>query len=92
MNQKGWLCFIKLCMATQDEKILTELFALLFTHEETASLETRCLIVQSLLINRDTQRHISEDLNVSIAKITRGSNELKRISPRLRKYLLEQLT
>jgi TrpR family trp operon transcriptional repressor len=63
----------------------------LFTAEERSSLETRCLIIKALLDQKRTQREISEDLNVSIAKITRGSNELKRISPKLREYLQDTL-
>lgn len=87
MNQKGWHCFLQLCLGLKDEKSLSELFDLLLTAEEKESLETRCLIVKELLGGEKTQRKISEDLKVSIAKITRGSNELKRISPRLKKYL-----
>lgn len=91
MNQKGWHYFLKLCLATRDEKILSELFDLFLTHEEKSSLETRCLIVKALLDQKKPQRQISEDFNVSIAKITRGSNELKRISPKLIQYLHDNL-
>ena len=41
-------------------------------------METRCLIIKALLEKKAPQRQIAEELNVSIAKITRGSNELKR--------------
>lgn len=88
MNHKGWRCFLELCLGAKDEETLSELFDLLLTPEEKSSLETRCLIVEALLDQKKTQRQISEDLQVSIAKITRGSNELKRISPKLRQYLL----
>lgn len=91
MSQKGWRSFLKLCHAATDEKMLSELFTLMFTAEERASLETRCLIVKELLEQRKAQRQISEDLQVSIAKITRGSNELKRISPKLKQFLQKQL-
>lgn len=91
MSPKGWRCFLELCTATQDEKVLSELFELLFTPEEKSDLETRCLIVKALLDQKKTQREISKDLNVSIAKITRGSNELKRISAKLTEYLRKTL-
>ena len=90
MNSKGWRCFLQLCMSAGNEKNLTELFNLLLTPEEKTSLETRCLIIQALLDQKKPQRQISEELNVSIAKITRGSNELKRISKRLKLYLEEK--
>ena len=88
MNEEGWRCFLNWCSATQDKALLTELFDCLLTPEEKESIETRCLIVQALLDQEKPQRQISEDLKVSIAKITRGSNQLKRISEKLKKYLL----
>ncbi len=91
MNEKGWQCFLKLCLSTQDEKMLSELLTLFLTPEEKNSIETRCLIVKALLDHKKTQRQISEDLNVSIAKITRGSNELKRIPLKLKQFLQEKL-
>jgi len=84
---RGWQYFLDLCHSTQDDTLLSELFDLLFTLEEKSSLETRCLIIKSLLEHKNLQRQISKELNVSIAKITRGSNELKRISNRLKTYL-----
>ena len=92
MNQDGWHYFLTLCMGTQDEKVLSELFELLFTPEEKTGMETRSLIIKELLQKQKSQRQISADLNVSIAKITRGSNELKRRSPQLLQYLQENLT
>lgn len=87
MNEAGWQCFLNWCSATQDKDLLTELFDCLLTPEEKESIETRCLIVQALLDQEKPQRQISEDLKVSIAKITRGSNQLKRISNKLKTYL-----
>lgn len=87
MNKKGWQCFLTILHSTHDEKMLSELLELLLTPEEKSSLETRCLIIQALLDNKKTQREISKDLAVSIAKITRGSNELKRISAKLKAHL-----
>ena len=91
MNPKGWRCFLDLCLVTKDEKMLSELFDLLLTHEEKSSIETRCLIVKALLDQKAPQRQISDTLNVSIAKITRGSNELKRISAKLKNHLKEYI-
>ena len=91
MSQNGWHIFLELCSSAKNEKILSELLTLFFTPEEQESLKTRCLIVQALLKQNKPQRQISEELKVSIAKITRGSNELKRISPELLAYLREYL-
>lgn len=89
MNSDGWRCFLNWCSGTQDHALLTELFDCLLTHEEKESIETRCLIVKALLDQKKTQRQISEELKVSIAKITRGSNQLKRNSQKLKDYLLK---
>ena len=59
------------------------LFDLFFTPEEKDNLALRYLIIQELLQDEKSQREMAKNLNVSIAKITRGSNELKRISPKL---------
>ena len=91
MNQMGWRYFLDLCLAAGDEQRLSELFDLLLKHEEKSGMETRCLIVKALLEQEKPQRQISDELHVSIAKITRGSNELKRISPQLKQYLQQRL-
>jgi TrpR family trp operon transcriptional repressor len=92
VNKDGWRYFLTLCMGTKNEAVLTELFELLFTPEEKTGMETRCLIVKNLLDKQKNQRQISADLNVSIAKITRGSNELKKRSPELLRYLQDHLS
>lgn len=91
LNQKGWDSFINLCLSTNDESLLSDLFDMFFTSEEKENLALRCLIVKELLQQKRTQRQMAEDLHVSIAKITRGSNELKRISAQLEKYLQSNL-
>ena len=91
MSQHDWRRFLQLCMKVNDEKLLSEFFELFLTPEERESIETRVLIVRALLEQKKPQRQISEDYNVSIAKITRGSNELKGISPKLKRYLLTHL-
>ncbi len=87
----GWDSFLDLCKSAENNTILTELFELLLTPEEKSSIETRCLIVQALLEQKKAQRQISSELHVSIAKITRGSNELKRISAQLKQFLQKKL-
>jgi TrpR family trp operon transcriptional repressor len=87
MNEAGWHYFLELCLAANNEETLSELFSLLLTHEEKADMETRCLIIRDLLSQKKTQRQMADELHVSIAKITRGSNELKRISPELRHFI-----
>lgn len=92
MNHAGWQSFLKLCLETKNEKMLSSLFDLLLTQEERESIAMRCLIVVDLLKQEKTQRNIAEDLHVSIAKITRGSNELKRMPANLLAFIRESIT
>jgi len=91
MNQAGWRAFTQLCLESNNEKMLSSLLDLLLTQEEKESIATRCLIVMELLKQKKTQRAIAEDLHVSIAKITRGSNELKRMPQKLIEFLKEHI-
>jgi len=91
MNQIGWRSFLKLCLASNNEKTLSSLLDLFLTLEEKENLALRCLIVVELLKQKKTQRDMAKDLHVSIAKITRGSNELKRMPPKLIEFLKENM-
>lgn len=83
--------FIALCMQTRNKKLFAELLDFFLTPEERSDLSLRVLIVKELLKAEKTQRQIAKDCSVSIAKITRGSNELKRIDRPLMSYLKEKL-
>jgi TrpR family trp operon transcriptional repressor len=91
-HQNGWNSFINLCLTAKTPDALSKLLNLLLTAEETADIATRCLIVKELLLQNKTQRDMAKDLKVSIAKITRGSNELKRQDTKLLNYLKKHLT
>jgi TrpR family transcriptional regulator, trp operon repressor len=91
MKPRGWRQLIELCRHAHSDEELEKLFELLFTLDEQEQLATRVELLRALLKGDNPQRTIAEQLNVSIAKITRGSNALKTISPQLRQFLLEQL-
>lgn len=90
-NKQGWDGFLELCLGISNKNELETLFDLFLTMEEKENLSTRHEIVRELLQATKTQREIAKDLSVSIAKITRGSNELKRMDPKLLKYLRKTL-
>lgn len=81
-KQTGWEQFINLCIGLEKPKNLSDILEIFLTIEEKSNIANRFLIVQALLKKQKPQREIAKDLNVSIAKITRGSNELKRLSPK----------
>jgi len=91
MNNDGWNQFLDLCLITENRKQLDALFDLFLTAEERSAISLRYLLVAELLKKQKTQREIAEDLNVSIAKITRGSNELKRTNKNFLNWLKESL-
>jgi len=86
-DQDGWQAFIKLCLNAKKSAALSTLLDLFLTPEEKLNIATRCLIVKGLLKEEETQRELAKRLNVSIAKITRGSNELKRQDKKLITHL-----
>ena len=83
----GWQNFLDLCLQVSDKKTLSLLFDFFLTDNEKESIAMRLLIIQELIAEKKPQREIAHDLKVSIAKITRGSNELKRVEPKLLRLL-----
>lgn len=91
MFKKGWRQFITLCRQAQSDDELEELLELLLTLEEQQQLGARVELLKALLKGDKPQRVIADELKISIAKISRGSNALKIIKPRLREYLINKL-
>ena len=90
-DNDGWRCFIKLCLQIESVEEFEQFFDLFLTIEEKNLLASRCKIIQGLLEGKMPQRELVKRYNVSIAQITRGSNALKRIDPKLKKFLTESL-
>jgi TrpR family trp operon transcriptional repressor len=91
LHREGWKGFVELCSDAGDDQTLAAIFELMLTAEEREDLSMRYLIVRELLQQKKTQRDMARDLNVSIAKITRGSNEMKRMKESLIQYLKNKL-
>ena len=89
--EKEWKDFVKLCCKLKSEKELENLFDLFFTLEEKDLLASRYVVIKALLEGKLTQREIAEACQVSISQITRGSNALKIIDPKLKKFLESQI-
>lgn len=86
-EETGWNGFLKQCVKMKSEKELDELFELFLTPTERQEIAARYLIVKALLKGDKPQRDIAEDLGVSIANISRGSNMLKITKSHLKKLL-----
>lgn len=85
--KRGWRLFLEKCLSIDDSKELDAYFELFLTPTERQEIAGRYLIVQELLKREKTQRQIAEDLKVSIANISRGSNILKMTGSDLKKLL-----
>jgi TrpR family transcriptional regulator, trp operon repressor len=92
LERDNWHGFIDLCCETAKKDGLERFFDLFFTIEEKETFAARFLIIQALLEGKLTQREIAEKYHVSIAQITRGSNALKIIDPKLKTFLTRSLT
>lgn len=91
MTEMGWQKFLTLCTHAKNEEQLNEILELFLTPEEKDHIALRLLIVRELLVAEKTQRDIARDLKISIAKITRGSNNLKRLSSKIKQFLLQAI-
>lgn len=89
--QQGWDKFIALCAAISDQRQLEAILKVFLTSEEQKAISTRTLIIEELCKNTLSQRDMAAALQVSIAKITRGSNFLKTVDPALKDFIQQQL-
>lgn len=89
--KKGWQQFLQWEHAAQKNKQVDAFFDLLLTPEEYDTISKRALLIKALLEGSISQRDIAETYDVSISKITRGSNALKRIPMSLRKLLEKEI-
>ena len=90
-EEDGWQRFLALCSEAESPDALHTLLTLFLTIEERKDIADRLLIVSDLLEGKHTQRAIAANRQVSIAKITRGSNSLKMIDETLRRFLTQHI-
>jgi len=83
----GWQRFLDMCLNCKNAETLEAMFSLFLTVEEKVDIARRFLIVGELIKGEKTQRDIAQSLDVSVAKITRGSNEIKRLDKKWIDYL-----
>lgn len=86
-KKNGWQDFLKICEQASKNNQLDQLFEFIFTAEEREQLGDRILLTQALCAGKLTQREIAAKLEISISKITRGSNALKTIDKNLKNFL-----
>jgi len=90
MAKSSWHSFLISLSKAKNPAELSQLLDFFLTHEEKTAIADRYAITQGLLDETQTQRELAQILNVSIAKITRGSNALKTLDAKS-KQLLKKL-
>ncbi len=85
-NNDEWNQLVKLFTNVKSEELMDQMLHLFLTINEREFLFDRYKIIKALLTSDLPQRKIAEELEVSIAKITVGSNELKRTPKELINY------
>jgi len=86
-HKAGWQDFLQCCLKQKNPDELAKLLGFYLTIEEKENVIDRYLLTSALLEGKLTQREISKQLHVSIAKITRGSNALKIVDNKLKSNL-----
>jgi len=86
-----WNQLVKLFTNVKSEELMDQMLHLFLTINEREFLLGRYKIIKALLTTDLPQRKIAEELGVSIAKITVGSNELKRTPKELIDYFKKQV-
>lgn len=89
--KSSWKSFLTLCLKAKTADELSDLLNCFLTIEEKESIADRYAIIKALLDEKLPQRDIAAQLDVSIAKITRGSNAMKSIPPKLKLFLQKNI-
>ena len=90
-SQQGMQRFLTLLSHAQDTDAMMAILACFLTPEELEAISLRVNVVKALLDGQMSQREISRTLKASISKISRGSRQLKQISPELSEQLKQIL-
>ncbi|MTI12387.1 trp operon repressor [Sansalvadorimonas verongulae] len=87
MSEELWPEVLGLIQNQPDSESINQVLEVLLTPEEQSDIASRLAIMRALLEGSRSQRAVAADLGVSIAKITRGSNYLKRLSLQEKKLI-----
>lgn len=70
-----------------DSKLIHDFLSSLLTPKEALDVAARWELVNRIA-HGHTQRHVAQELGISLCKITRGSRELKKVDSPFKKMLL----
>lgn len=79
LKNPQWKQVVRLLDEQVDQESILTVLTILLTAEEFDAVGARLAIMRALLAGEETQREVATRLGVSIAKVTRCSNYLKRL-------------
>jgi len=91
-SPQGWNKLLDICLNITNKQELCNFLIAILTPEEYENIAKRMIVLEALMKKELSQRDIAEKYEISIAKITRGSNELKRMPSDLKAKLEQFLT
>ena len=91
MSNNQWSQLTELLHKQSHTRDLEKLLMILLAPEERDSIATRLSILKALLDGKQSQREVAAGLGVSIATITRGSNNLKSLEEADKQFLIKQI-
>lgn len=90
MPNNQWSQLTELLHKQSSAGDLEKLLMILLAPEERDSIGIRLSILKALLDGKQSQREVAAGLGVSIATITRGSNNLKSLEEADKQFLIKQ--
>ncbi|QIZ75552.1 trp operon repressor [Ferrimonas lipolytica] len=91
MTEQRWQNVLNLLTEQSSIELIDQILSLLLSHDERQSVSGRLAVIKALLHGELSQRQISAQLGVSIATITRASNNLKTMTDAERDTLAQLL-
>ena len=87
MPNSGWQQLFTVFEKTENSNSRLQFFETFTTQKERNALATRVEVAKALLAGKESQRDIAKRLNICIATVTRGSQNLKSLDKRDRNLL-----
>lgn len=87
MPNSGWQQLFTVFEKTESSNLRLQLFEAFTTKKERSALATRVEVAKALLAGKESQRDIAKRLNICIATVTRGSQNLKSLDKKDRDLL-----
>ena len=87
MPNSGWQQLFDIFEKTDNSSLRLRLYEVLTTQKEREALGIRAEVAKALIAGKESQRDIAKRLDICIATVTRGSQNLKTLDKKDRSLL-----